>query len=157
MMFDECKLIQDEPFTLSSGRKSKIFYDFDLLKPRETAEYVKHLIDEIPPDVKKKIDFIATPALGGIIPGFLVAFALDKPLVIVDKEGKTRGPQVKGGRFLVTDDVITSFQAVNHVVSALPKACKCLGALAYIFRGTSQDLKKQPFPAFYLARKEEEE
>lgn len=156
-MFEECRLEREEPFTLSSGRKSKVFYDFDLLKPRETAEYVKRLIDEIPSDVKKKIDFVAAPVVGGIVPGFLVAFALDKPLVIVDKESNTRGPQFKAGRFLVVDDVITSFQAVNHVVSALPKECKCLGALAYIFRGTSKDLKSQKFPAFYLSRKEEED
>jgi len=157
MMFDECKLERDAPFVLSSGRRSRVFYDFDLLKPRETAEYVKRLIDEIPSDVKKKIDFIVAPAVGGIVPGFLTAFALDKPLVVVGKEGKARGPQFKGGRFLVVDDVITSFQAVNHAISALSKECKCLGALAYIFRGNLQDLKKQTFPAFYLARKEQEE
>ena len=153
-MFQECRLEGD--FTLSSGRKSNVFYDFELLKPRETAVYIEQLMKQIPDEVFMQVDFVAAPALGGIVPGFLMAFAKNKPLVVVDKEGKVRGPEFKGGSYLVVDDVITSFQAASRVRTALPR-CRCLGVAAFIFRGAWDDLKKQDVPAFYLARKEQEE
>jgi len=154
-MFEECKLEGD--FTLSSGRTSKVFYDFDLLKPIEAAIYVEQLVQQIPKEVKNQIGFIAAPAMGGIIPGFLVAFAQKKPLVVIDKEGKTRGPDFRGGKYLVVDDVITTFQAARLVKDALPE-CECLGVAAYIFRGSYRDLEaNKDIPAFYLARKEQEE
>jgi len=153
-MFEECRL--EGEVTLSSGRKSSVFYDFDLLQPRETAQYVEQLIDQIPKELWNEVDFIASPALGGIVPGFLVAFAKRKPFVIVDKEGKTRGPEFKTGKYLIVDDVITSFQAARKVVVACGPGCMAVGVAAYIFRGNREDLAKQNCPAFYLSRKEQE-
>jgi orotate phosphoribosyltransferase len=153
-MFEECRL--EGTFTLSSGRKSTVFYDFDLLSPREAAVYVEQLIQQIPKDVIRAANFIACPAVGGVVPGTFAAFALDKRLVIIDKDGKPRGPEFKAGKYLIIDDVITSFQAANKVRAALP-GMEAIGVAAYIFRGTWADLKKQDYPAFYLARKESEE
>lgn len=152
-MFEECKLEGD--FTLSSGRQSGVFYDFDLLTPQETAEYVEQLIRQVPEEIFEEIDFIASPALGGIVPGFLVAFAKRKPFVYIDKEGKLRGPEFKVGKYLIVDDVITSFKAANSVRAALP-GLAAVGVAAYIFRGSREDLDKQDYPAYYLARKEQE-
>ncbi len=156
-MFEECRL--EGEFTLSSGRQSGVFYDFDLLQPREAADYVERLIREVPEELWEEIDFVASPALGGIIPGFLVAFAQQKPFVIIDKKGKIRGPEFKTGKYLIVDDVITSFQAANLVRDSLSKSSEGLeavGVCAYIFRGAYADLEKQDYPAFFLARKEQE-
>jgi len=156
-MFEECRL--EGNFTLSSGRESGVFYDFDLLQPREAALYVEQLIDQVPDELWDEIDFIASPAIGGIVPGFLVAFAKQKPFVIVDKEGKLRGPQFKAGRYLIVDDVVTSFKAANFVRDNLSRSSKELetvGVCVYIFRGSRADLGKQDYPAFYLVRKEQE-
>lgn len=157
-MFEECRL--EGEVILSSGRKSNVFYDFDLLQPREIADYAEKLVHEIPEELWEEIAFIAAPALGGIIPGFLVAFARQKPFVIVDKEGKIRGPEFKAGKYLIVDDVVTSFKAANHVRNSLARnseKLETLGIGAYIFRGTRADLNKQTYPVFYLARKEQEE
>lgn len=156
-MFEECRL--EGEFILSSGRKSQVFYDFDLLKPVEAAVYVEQLLQQIPNDIMRRVDFIASPALGGIIPGFLAAFASKKPLVIVDKDGKIRGPEFQSGKYLIVDDVITSFKAANHVRKSLAIwRTDCLGVAAYIFRGSYKDLSaNNDVPAFYLARKEQEE
>ncbi len=154
-MFEECRL--EGTFTLSSGRTSGVFYDFDLLRPRETAEYVEQLVRQLEGVVSwDDVDFIAAPALGGIVPAFLVAFAKNKPLVIVDKDNVPRGPEFKSGRYLIVDDVITSFQAANRLRKSLTNM-ECLGVAAYIFRGSYDDLNKQDYPAFFLARKEQEE
>lgn len=154
-MFEECRL--EGEFTLSSGRKSSVFYDLDLLQPRETANYVEKLIHEVPEEIWEEINFVASPALGGIIPGFLIAFARQKPFVFMDKEGKLRGPEFKTGKYLIVDDVITSFQAANKIVAVCGSECVVVGIAAFIFRGNWQDLEKQDYPAFYLARKEQEE
>ncbi len=154
-MFEECRIEGD--FTLSSGLSSKVFYDFDLLSPKEAASYVEQLLAQMDGFSFdwSKVDFIATPALGGIIPAFLVAFAKDKPLVIVDKENNPRGPVFKGGNFLVIDDVITTFAAADRVAKSLPEST-CVGVVAYIFRGSHAVLNKQNYPVFFLSRKEQE-
>lgn len=153
-MFEECRVEGD--FKLSSGNTSDVFYDFDLLTPREAAEYVEQLLRQMEPVFDwDEVDFIAAPAVGGIVPAFLASFAKDKPLVIVDKEGNPRGPEFGTGNYLVVDDVITSFKAANRVVEALPES-NCLGVAAYIFRGSYEDLNKQSFKSYYLARKEQE-
>jgi orotate phosphoribosyltransferase len=153
-MFEECRV--EGNFTLSSGRSSDVFYDFDLLVPREAAEYVEQLLRQMEPVFDwNEVDFIAAPAVGGIVPAFLAAFAKDKPLVIIDKDGKARGPEFNAGNYLIIDDVITSFSAANRVIEVLPES-NCLGVAAYIFRGSYEDLNKQPFTSYYLARKEQE-
>lgn len=154
-MFEECRLEGD--FVLSSGRSSKVFYDFDLLKPTEAAVYVEQLLQQVPNDIMRRVNFIASPALGGIIPGFLAAFAAKKSLIMVDKSGKVRGPEFQSGNYLIVDDVITSFGAARSVIKALP-GNTCLGIAAYIFRGSYADISaNKNFPTFYLARKEQEE
>lgn len=156
-MFEECRL--EGNFTLSSGRKSNVYYDLDLLQPREAALYVEQLVNLVPKEVWDAVDFIASPAVGGIIPGFLVAFAKQKPFVIIDKEGESRGPQFETGRYLIVDDVITSFKAANLVRDILTRSSErleAIGVAAYMFRGAWDDLGKQDYPAFYLARKEQE-
>lgn len=152
-MFDHIKIEGD--FTLISGRKSSYFYDFDLLTPREATRYIQKLYESIPTSVIAQADFIAAPALGGISVGFLVAFAAQLPLVIVDKEGKCRGPEFKQSKYIVVDDVITSFKAVNASREALGTN-ECIGAAAFIFRGSNDDLCEQNIDTFYLMRGERE-
>lgn len=151
-MFNECRL--QGQFTLSSGKKSTIYYDFDLLNTKETVDYTKLLLEHLPKELVDKIDFIASPALGGIEIAFLIAFALNKPRVKIDKEGLIRGPIFKNQHFLIVDDVITSYQAVNRVCKTLNEN-KCIGVSAFIYRGRSKDLSTE-FPTIYLAHKEPE-
>jgi len=152
-MFEECRL--EGEFTLSSGRKSNVFYDFDLLHPREAADYVEQLVKQVPDELWDEVGFIASPSYGGIVPGFLAAFAKQKTFVYIDKDGEIRGPDHTSGKYLIVDDVITSFKAAISVVEALP-GNECAGVAAYIFRGSLKDLESQDYPAFYLARKEQE-
>ena len=152
-MFEECA--RKGSFSLSSGRKTDVFYDFDLLLPKEAAQYTEMLLQSVPTDVKRKISFVASPSIGGIVPGFLTAFALNKPFVIVDADGNLRGPAFDQGSYLLVDDVATSFNEANRVRKAL-SGKKCVGVACYIFRGSAVDLGKQDVPVFYLERKEEE-
>ena len=154
-MFEECRIQGD--FHLSSERTSNVFYDFDLLSPREAAEYIDQLLRQMEPVFDwNEVDFVVGPAVGGIVPAYLVAFAKNKPLVIIDKGGNTRGPEFRTGNYLIVDDVISSFRAANNVIEILAN-CTCIGVATYIFRGSYEDLKKQKFNSYYLARKEQEQ
>lgn len=151
-MFEECRL--EGEFTLSSGRKSTFYYDFDLLSTEETASYVKLLVDQLPKEIVEQVDFIASPALGGVEIAFLVAFALKKPRVKIDKAGFVRGPEFENQRYLVVDDAVSSYQAVGRVRKALGNN-RCIGVATFVYRGFPKDLPTKP-PTFYLARKEPE-
>ncbi|KKK60259.1 hypothetical protein LCGC14_3026130, partial [marine sediment metagenome] len=84
-----------------------------LLNTKETADYAKLLVEQVPKELLDTVDFIASPALGGIELGFLVAFALNKPRVKIDTLGKVRGPEFKHQKYLIVDDVITKHISDN--------------------------------------------
>lgn len=153
-MFEECRI--EGEFSLSSGKKSPYYYDFDLLSSEATLDYAALLVKLIPDAVRAGIDFVATPILGGIELAFVVAGILGKPRVkVLTVEGRTRGPVFSGKKYLIVDDVISSGQAVNKVRTILGDNV-CVGVVALIFRGQSgADLPKE-FPTFYLEKKEPE-
>ena len=153
-MFEACRIKGE--FELTSGKKSQFYYDFDLLSSKDTMEYAVKLVDLIPKSLKGEIDFVATPILGGIEIAFVVAGILHVPRVkVLTVEKRTRGPVFGGKKFLVVDDVISSGQAMNKVINLLPDDT-CVGAAAFIFRGTSVESLVKAFPLFYLERKERE-
>lgn len=138
-MFDECKLEGD--FILNSGKQSNVFYDFDLLSPRELLEYVDKLCIKLQ---GVKFDFVVAPALGGILPGYLIAGEFGKRLVIADKNGKFRGlTKVVGSQYIIVDDVISTYGTAKKIAEAMLALQKdysvpkftCVGVAAFIFRG----------------------
>ena len=154
-MFEECRLEGD--FTLTSGKKSPIFYDFDLLSSKETMEYGVQMAELLPESLIEEIDFVATPILGGIELAFVVAGILDKPRVkVLTVEKRIRGPIIPGGRYLIVDDVISTTQTLEKVID-ICRPNICVGAVALMFRGTSREDLTEDFPIFYLERKEPEE
>lgn len=153
-MFEECRL--EGEFSLSSGKKSPYYYDFDLLSSEATVDYAALLVKLIPDEVRAKIDFVATPILGGIELAFVVAGILGKPRVkVLTVEWRTRGPVFSGKKYLIVDDVISSGQAVNKVRKILGDN-ECVGVVALIFRGPSENDLPKEFPTFYLEKKEPE-
>jgi orotate phosphoribosyltransferase len=154
-MFEECRIKGE--FDLSSGKKSPYFYDFDLLSSEDTMEYAYALAELIPQDLRDRVDFIATPILGGIEIAYVIAGILGKPRVkVLTVEERTRGPVFEGKKYLIVDDVVSSGQAVNKVMSILTDNL-CVGVAAFIFRGPSEESLDLTFPLYYLERKEVEE
>lgn len=128
-MFEEC--------TLTSGERSSVFYDFDLLSPRELLEYVDKLCIKLQ---GMPFDFVVAPAIGGILPGWLVAGEFGKRLVIAEKDGGAfRGlEKVTGSQYLVVDNVISTYGTVKKLaenLTMIDKKYTCVGIAAFIFRG----------------------
>jgi orotate phosphoribosyltransferase len=129
-MFEEARIEGD--FTLSSGKKSTVFYDFDRVPPQLLLQWADQLCDKIKSS-GLKFDYVVAPAIGGIILGWLVAGEAGVPLVIVDKDGKTRGNWPDKSKFIVVDDVISTYDTIKRVASIFSD--KCVGAAGFIFRG----------------------
>lgn len=146
-------------FKLSSGRTSKYFYDFDLLRPEEHLDACEKLHQGI---LQKytvmRPENVVAPSVGGVIPGFLIAGALGAKLTIVDHDGVVRGEKPHCN-YLIVDDVVTSFGTLDRIREICGDE-ECLGAAAYIFRGSDADLeagRKKYDVLFFLDRKEVEE
>lgn len=129
-MFEEARIEGD--FTLSSGKKSTVFYDFDRVPPAQLLKYADQLCDKIK-ESGIKFDYVVAPAIGGIILGWLVAGEAGVPLVIVDKDNKTRGTWPDKSKFIVVDDVISSYETIKRMRDLFSD--RLVGAAGFIFRG----------------------
>jgi orotate phosphoribosyltransferase len=154
-MFEHVR--KEGKFILSSGRRSRYFYDFHLLDTSEWEHYVNLL--KVTVDKDQDYDVIVAPATGGIIPGFVFAKNRSLPLLIVEKTGEVKGPKIGRRKFLIVDDVVTSLKTVRQsaiqVLIENPTAT-LVGAASFIFRGNDEDLASD-IPLWFLERKEVEE
>ena len=145
-MFESIRINGD--FKLSSGKKSDYFYDLYLLQPNEILKYADKLSDDID---CKTYEYVATPAMGGIHIATMFAYCASKPLVIIGKGDEINGDRnLIGERYIIIDDVISTYQAVRRVMKILGEK-DCVGAASFIFRGTEVD---PHIPTYYLAKKE---
>lgn len=126
-------------FILTSGRKSNYFYDFERLSPNYMT-IVSGLLHEKFKTNLCGFEFVVGPSYGGIIPGYLVADFSDSQFISFDpKKGEFRG-QVKkmDGRFVVIDDVISTYGTVDATIKAVADhnpVARCVGVGCFVFRG----------------------
>jgi orotate phosphoribosyltransferase len=148
-MFEECRL--EGNVELTSGRVTKYYYDFDRLTPRQTREVALKLVHEMP-IAFTKVNFIVAPALGGIVPAYMVGEWLDIPVVTVEKDGRCRGLQFpQGNSYIIVDDVVSSYGEVDRCIEIFSQY-KHMGTMAYIYRGV-EDMRSD---TIVLDRKEPE-
>ena len=143
-------------FTLTSGKKSNYFYDFEQLAPNYMT-FVSAMLHEKFRTDGVAFEFVVGPSYGGIIPGYLIADFSDSHFVAFDpKKGNFRG-QVKkiDGRFIVIDDVISTYGTVDDTIKAVAEnnpAARCVGVGCFVFRGDS--LREERPKTYYLHRGE---
>ena len=147
-MFEEIRL--EGNFTLSSGKRSNYYYAFETLTPTEVKSY-SYKLSSLLTEKFPKIDYIATPAYGGIPIAFCVALDFCRPLVVVEKRyNAIRGPKTKGP-YIIVDDVISTYDEIRRVEKTI--GYPPLAVAAFIFRGSSE---AKEWPTIYLEKKEEE-
>ncbi|MBC7229083.1 MAG: orotate phosphoribosyltransferase [Actinobacteria bacterium] len=94
---------------------------------------------------KKDIDLVVSPALGGIIIGYMVALSLGRRMLFAERrEGKLalrRGQAIPAGAgVLVVEDVITTGGSVGEVMELVRGAgAEVRGLAALIERGGDRD------------------
>lgn len=124
-------------FILSSGRHSDTFLQKALVfqYPKRTAKLCKALAEKIKAKVKKRIDAIVSPAVGGIIPGYETARHLGVPAMFVERQDGVftlrRNFQLdETSNVIVIEDVISTGLSSREAIDAVKKTGAKVLALA---------------------------
>jgi orotate phosphoribosyltransferase len=112
-------------FILSSGRHSPVFLQkmFVFQDPARTEKLCRALAEKAR-DKFGRIDIVASPALGGIVPGYETARWLGAKAIFVEREVGVfklrRGFTIpKGARVLMVEDIITTGVSSRECLAAL--------------------------------------
>ncbi|MBI1211066.1 MAG: orotate phosphoribosyltransferase [Alphaproteobacteria bacterium] len=115
-------------FVLSSGLHSDVFLQKALVfqYPKRTAKLCKALAALVRTKVKKRIDAIVSPAVGGIVPGYETARHLGVPAMYVERQDGTfqlrRGFHLdKKTNVLMVEDIVTTGLSSRECIDAIKK------------------------------------
>ena len=141
-------------FELSSGRHSDTYIQCARIftEPSLTIELAKELVKPI---AGGKIDAVVSPAVGGIILGFAVAYVLDKKMIFSERVAGEMAFRrefniSEGKKVLVVEDVITTGGTTGEVINLI-KSYKggVAGILSLIDRGSEKQFE---VPYHFLTR-----
>lgn len=145
-ILEKVNAIEYGHFILSSGKRSstycqcaKIFIDPDV------GELIcSRLSDLISKKISKKIDYVVSPALGGVLVGYETAKQLSVKSVFYERVDNQfvmrRGFQLKEGKnILFVEDVITTGKSTNECLQELNKMnINLVGIACIVDRTTSK-------------------
>lgn len=143
-------------FRLSSGLHSDTYLQCALALADPV--FAKRLGHELADQVEAEVDLVASPAIGGLLAGFVVAQALGRPFVFTErKDGAMtlrRGQQVPdGARILVVEDVLTTGGSAREAADVLEAhGGQVVAWAALVDRSTSEH--PLPYEATSLVRVE---
>ncbi|WP_084419222.1 orotate phosphoribosyltransferase [Henriciella litoralis] len=125
--FREAGALLEGHFILSSGRRSPVFLQKALVfsQPELAARLCNALAERVR-EKFGKIDVVAGPAVGGIIPGYELARQLGCRSIFAERvEGELqfrRGFSIaEGERILIAEDIVTTGLSFRETVVALSK------------------------------------
>jgi orotate phosphoribosyltransferase len=132
-------------FILTSGRHSRTFLQkaFVFMDPKATQTLCKGLADKISAKWGK-IDYIVSPAVGAVIPGYETARHLGAKAVYVEREeGKfrlRRGFTLPAdARVVIVEDIVSTGISVRETLQAIADApCIIMGAAVIVDRSAGQ-------------------
>lgn len=126
-VFRQAGALLEGHFILSSGRRSPVFLQKALVfsRPDLSEKLCKALAAKVTAAFGK-IDVVAGPAVGGIIPGYEVARHLGARAIFAERvDGKLefrRGFSIAPGeKVLITEDIVTTGLSFRETVEALQK------------------------------------
>ncbi|AMN54020.1 MULTISPECIES: orotate phosphoribosyltransferase [Stappiaceae] len=129
-VFREAGAFLEGHFILTSGLRSPVFLQKArvFMYPDKTEKLCKALADKIRASGLGQIDYIVSPALGGLIPGYETARHLGVPAMWVEREDGEfrlrRFEMPQGARVIVVEDIVTTGLSSRETVTSL----KALGA-----------------------------
>jgi len=127
--FRACKALLEGHFLLSSGRHSAHYLQCArvLMDPARAARLAIALVGKLPRDLRKDIQCVVAPAMGGIIIGHEVARALEVDSMFVERPEGTfelrRGFSLDPGtKVLMVEDVVTTGLSSREAIKAIEGA-----------------------------------
>ena len=134
-LFTELDVLRTGHFRLSSGKHSDTYLQCALaLRDPDTALRLGRALADRLDGVD--VDVVVSPALGGVLAGFAVAAALQRPFLFTERTADRtmtmrRGQAVEAGqRVLVVEDVVTTGGSAMEVVDLVEQAGAQVVALA---------------------------
>ena len=156
-LLKETDALLEGHFLLSSGLHSNIYFQCAKLlqNPDKTRTVFEYIVKNILKD-KIKIDIVAGPAMGGIIPAWEVGRQLGLPAVFTERDdsGKMtlrRGFELKEGqKVLIVEDVVTTGKSSLECAAVIESFGAVITALACIVdrrKEGEQDISWPFYPA----------
>jgi orotate phosphoribosyltransferase len=116
-------------FILSSGLRSPRYLQCArlLMDPARAERIAQALAERIPEDIRRDIDIVVSPAMGGVIIGHEMGRALARPAIFVERPQGTfelrRGFRLDpGARVLMVEDVVTTGLSSREAIRATEEA-----------------------------------
>jgi len=153
--FRASKALLEGHFLLSSGRHSAYYLQCArvLMDPERASRLALALSAKLPRELRKDIDKVVAPAMGGIIIGHEMGRALGVEAMFVERPSGTfelrRGFALEqGDKVLMVEDVVTTGLSSREAIEAIERAGgKVVAAAALIDRsGGTVDLGVPFFP-----------
>ena len=124
--FRSANALLEGHFILSSGLRSPRYLQCArvLMDPARAEKLARTLADKLPPDVRRSIDAVVSPAMGGVIIGHEMGRALGKPAMFVERpdgvfhlrRGFALDPAM---RVLLVEDVVTTGLSSTEAIRAI--------------------------------------
>ncbi len=150
-------------FRLASGLHSDTYVQCAMVL--QHPHLAESLAGEIAAGFKgEEVDLVLSPALGGVIIGYMVAMALSRRMLFAERvEGQMalrRGQRIeKGEKVLIVEDVMTtggSVRELAQLVTALGAEMAGVGALISRGEGAAMDVRRHALVRLEAAAWEEE-
>ena len=149
-LFSELEVLRRGHFRLSSGKHSDTYLQcaLALSKPDVALRLGEALASKFD---ATDIDLVVSPALGGVLAGFVVAAALGTPFVFTERNADRsmtlrRGQTIdSGARVLVVEDVVTTGGSAMEVVELCEQAdATVVGIASLVDRSAGLDESERP-------------
>ena len=144
--------VQTGHFVLPSGRHSDTYIQCArvLEQPRLTARLAQEAVARLPQGLE--VDLVAAPAVGGILFGFAVAAALDRPMIFSERvagqmQFRRSFTVPAAARVLIAEDVVTTGGSVKELLELVRAAgAEAAGIVSLINRGEDPGFGLPYFP-----------
>ncbi len=127
--FRDAEALLEGHFILSSGLRSPRYLQCArvLMDPRRAEKLARALADKLPDDIRKQVDVVISPAMGGVIIGHEMGRALGKPAMFLERPdgtfGLRRGFRIDPGtKVLMVEDVVTTGLSSREAIDAVHAA-----------------------------------
>jgi len=127
--FRRAEALLEGHFVLSSGLHSPRYLQCArvLMDPARASRLASALTHRVPPDIRSKIEMVASPAMGGIIFGHEMGRSLGLEAIFVERPTGTfelrRGFRLTPGqKVLLVEDVVTTGLSSREAIAAVADA-----------------------------------
>ncbi len=154
----ETNALLEGHFKLTSGFHSQYYLQCARLLqyPDKTQVVAKEVPQIIGKDISESTQTIISPAIGGILFGYMLAFVMNKKMIFTERKTQEmelrRGFEItEGEKVIIAEDVITTGGSVKEVINICKEKKADIKAVISIVN-RSENIDFGEIPYFYLIK-----